>query len=138
MPRLMLNGKLPSKEELLTDDLVIQMIDEAKTEALKTAPTKESVIQSLTIEDIKDHEAIKQIQKDVPTKETILQSLTVEDVPETVKQKIIEDSKVIPPAIENLIKQMTTVAQEQRGVVAGNVEKKDSVSMAEYKILGGR
>jgi len=112
MPRLLLNGKVPSKDELLTDDLIKQMVDEAKAEGVNGAPTKESVIQSLTITDIP--EGIKtELTKDIPTKDTVLQSLTIEDVsklPEPVRQKIIEDAKVIPPSVETFVKSVAQLA----------------------------
>jgi len=131
MPRLLLNGKVPSKDELLTDDLIKQMVDEAKAEGVKSAPTKESVIQSLIVTDIP--EGIKtELTKDIPTKDTVLQSLTIEDVPklpEPVRQKIIEDAKVIPPSVEIFVK---SVAQLAKVDSKGNVndqenEKKKSV-----------
>ena len=112
MPRLLLNGKVPSKDELLTDDLIKQMVDEAKAEGVKSAPTKESVIQSLIVTDIP--EGIKtELTKDIPTKDTVLQSLTIEDVPklpEPVRQKIIEDAKVIPPSVEIFVKSVAQLA----------------------------
>lgn len=47
MTRLMFaSGTFPTKQDLLTDDLVIQMIDEAKAEAIKTIPVKQDAIVS--------------------------------------------------------------------------------------------
>jgi hypothetical protein len=40
------SGTFPTKQDLLTDDLVIQMIDEAKAEAIKTIPVKQDAIVS--------------------------------------------------------------------------------------------
>jgi len=47
MTRLMFaNGNLPTKEELLTDDLVIQMIEEAKAEATKKISVNNNTVVS--------------------------------------------------------------------------------------------
>jgi hypothetical protein len=109
MPRLLLNGTVPSKDDLLKDDLIKQMVDEAKAGSI----TKESVIQSLTVIDIP--EGIKtELTKDIPTKDTVLQSLTIEDVPklpEPVRQKILEDAKVIPSSVETFVKAVTQLAK---------------------------
>lgn len=121
MARLMLNGKLPSKEELATDDLVVQMLQEA--EAKGKAEAKESIIQALTIEEIP--EAIKQalIPSDIPTKESVLQALTIEDVPEAIKQAIIESVSTVPPAIEGFVKQAIGAAISEKG--GGSVNDDD-------------
>jgi hypothetical protein len=40
------NGTFPTKQDLLTDDLVIQTIEEVKAEAVKTIPVKQDAIVS--------------------------------------------------------------------------------------------
>lgn len=118
MLRLMLNGKLPTKEELMTDDLILQMMNEAKAEGEKGKEglvTKDSVIQSLTPADVPD--AVKiEIKKDAPTKDTVLQALTVEDVaklPDAVKNKVLEDAKQIPAVVQSFVDAL-------KGAVKGN------------------
>ena len=142
--RLMLNGKLPTKEELAGDELVAQMLIESKaegkTEALKDVPTKESIIQALKVEEIPD--TIKQtLTKDVPTKESILQALKVEDVPETIKQKILEvgGKLEVDPKIGTFL---DAVVQAAGGTGAGRINGNDnndapkSDSRKAYEALG--
>ena len=138
--RLTLNGKLPSKEELIGDELIAQMIEdakaEAKTEAMKDVPTKESIVQALTVEDIP--ESIKtEMTKDAPTKESLVQSLTEADIPDTIKQKIIEDAKVLPPVIENAIKQFVN-ASNPSGTITKDETKPVSQTVQFYRQLGSR
>ena len=125
MARLLLNGKVPSKDELMGDDLVIQMIADATAEAVKTVPTKENVIQALTVEEVP--EPIKQaLVKDVPTKTTVMQSLTIEDVagiPEVVKQKIVADAGIVPPVIQSFADQLISAVKADKG--NGTINDKD-------------
>jgi hypothetical protein len=116
---MMNNGKLAGKADYEASDVVKQMIDEAKAAGEKGKVglvTKESVIQSLKIEDVP--EAIKtELKKDIPTKDTVLQALTVEDVgklPEAVKQKVCEDAKIapaVPEVIQSFVKQTIQAAK---------------------------
>jgi hypothetical protein len=66
MKRLLLGGKAPTEQELLEgDELIRQMVDTAltkgKEDALKDVPTKEKIVQTLTAEDVKDLEPVKQM-----------------------------------------------------------------------------
>lgn len=133
MPRLMLNGKIPAKEELLTDDLIVQMVKEAEekgnTEGLKSAPTKEKIIADLKPEEVP--ETIKQaLTKDIPTKDSVLQALTVEDIekaPDAVKQKIADLMKP-SPQIEAFLKSVTQIAKGGgEGMVNDPEGKKKSI-----------
>jgi hypothetical protein len=112
MPRLMLDGKIPSKEELLTDDLVKQMVDEAKAEAIKTAPTKETIVQALTTDDLKVLEPVKQMVqtaeetgKKAVDKTAILQALTVEDLKDNaIVNKMLEEKLTQAKFTSDMIK----------------------------------
>jgi hypothetical protein len=128
MARLLLNGKLPTDDELISDDRIAQMLQEATEKGKAEAVTKESVIQALTVADVPD--TIKQeLTKDAPTKESIVQALTAEDValiPESVKQAIVESVTEIPPVVEKFVKQAIGAMKGEAGEKEG--EKKEEKS----------
>ena len=88
MSRLLLaSGKIASQSDLRNDDLVKEMIEEARIEGARGAPTKESVIQSLTVEDIsKLFEALSEkdleglIKKKTSIKKSILRQMREERI----------------------------------------------------------
>lgn len=138
MPRLIFkDGSIPTKEDLLADDLVKQMIDEAKAEVGKNAITKETVIQSLTVADIP--EAVSsEIKKDLATKEAVIQSLTIEDVPAEIKQRIIDSSETVSPVVEKFAKTVIQAFTDDKAKVNLTDDKvKDSNAMQMFKRLSG-
>jgi membrane-bound ClpP family serine protease len=77
-------GKMPTKEELLEDDLIIQMLQEAeekgKAEAVKDA--KKIILQSLTVEDVEalPQAVVEKILETKKEKQSLLQKLAAEKV----------------------------------------------------------
>jgi hypothetical protein len=105
--RLLLNGKLPTKEELAGDELVSQMLIDAENKG-KTSVDRTVIIQTIKVEEVP--EPVKQtIITAAVKKETILQTLTVEDaanIPAVVKQKILADGNASNPGASTIVKEI--------------------------------
>jgi hypothetical protein len=128
---LMKDGKLATKADYEASDIVKQMLQEsqekAKADALKDAPTKEKIIQSLTVEDVKELAPVKELTKDVPTKETVLQTLTVEDaekLPEAVVTAIVEKKGTIVQQAGTFLKTLVSAAKGEGSVNPDDPPKK--------------
>jgi hypothetical protein len=88
MQRLMLGGKMPTREELQSDELVAQMLEEAreegkeqgKAETLKDA--KQVIIQALTVEDVDNlpKAIIEKILQTKKNQDSLLQKMAQEKV----------------------------------------------------------
>jgi len=133
--RLTLNGKLPTKEELATDELIIQMLADAETkgkeDALKDAPTKEKIIQALTAEDVKDLEPVKQMITTVTeeTRKSVDRPAIIKDL----KKEEIEDHEVVQGLISESLKKAGFVerviqaATDGKTKITNNDDEKKSV-----------
>ena len=112
--RLMLDGKIPSKDDLLKDELIQQMVTDAETKGKESVkiPEKSEIIQAATAEDLKDHVVVVQMVTDAETKgkteaekgfekDAIIQSLTKEEIEkspiftEAIAQKLKESGQTI-------------------------------------------
>jgi hypothetical protein len=120
MKRLLLGGKAPTEQELLDgDELIRQMVDTAlakgKADALKDIPTKEKIVQTLTVEDVKNLEPVKQMistateeAKKSVDKATIIKDLKKEEIEGLeVTQALISESLKKAGFVENIIQAAT-------------------------------
>ncbi len=121
--RLTLNGKLPTKEELATDELIIQMLADAetkgKTDALKDAPTKEKIVQALTAEDVKDLEPVKQMVSTATeeAKKSVDRPAIIKDL----KKEDIENHEVVQSLISESLKKAGFVEKIIQAATDGKV-----------------
>jgi len=126
MGRLMLDGKLPTNEELLTDDLVKQMIADARAEAIKQAEADAAKKKEEDDKKKKDDEEKDKAENEKKVKESILGSLTVEEVPETVKQKIEETAITkltnVHPVVQGFLKEFIAAKTDGNGTVADSID----------------
>lgn len=143
MPEIMMkDGKLATKADYEASDIVKQMLQEAgetaKTEALKDVPTKEKIIQALTVEDVKELAPVKELTKDVPTKETVIQSLTVEDaekLPEAVVSHIVEKKGTIIQQAGKFLKSVVDLSTG-KGTINQDGQPKKSLNQVIKEQMG--
>jgi hypothetical protein len=121
--RLMLNGKLPTKEELAGDELIIQMLAESKeqgkTEVFKDVPTKEKIIQALTVEEVKDLEPVKQMISEAT--EEAKKSVDRPTIIKELKKEEIENHEVVQSLISESLKKAGFVEKIIQAATDGKV-----------------
>jgi hypothetical protein len=119
--RLMLDGKLPTEEELKGDELITQMLQAAEEKGKTSVkiPTTEEVVQALKVEDLKENAVVKQMVEDTIKeatekidKKAIIQSATKED---------LKDHPAISEMLTEGIKQVKFTAEIQKAIKDGNV-----------------
>jgi len=122
--RLMLDGKLPTKEELAGDELITQMLadakEEAKAEALKDIPTKEKIIQAFTADDVKDLEPVKQMITTATeeAKKSVDRTMIVKEL----KKEDLEGNEVVQGLINESLKKAGFVEKIIQAATDGKVK----------------
>lgn len=140
--RLMLDGKIPSKDELLKDELVAQMIDEAKAEGAKTAPTKDIIVQALTPDELKGLEPVKQMI--ATAEETGKKSIDRAAVIQSLKIEDVKDLPVVAEVIEEKLKMAKITKEMFEAIGSGTMvitpagkEGHKSMASRHYAFLSG-
>jgi hypothetical protein len=118
----MLDGKLPTEDELKQDELIAQMLQtaEEKGKTSVKVPTTEEVVQTLKPEDLKEIPVVKQMVEDavkvatekVDTK-AIIQKLTKDD---------LKDHPAIGEMLTEGIKQVKFTAEIMQAIKGGNAQ----------------
>jgi len=118
----MLDGKLPTEEDLQKDELIAQMLQSAEEKGKTSVkvPTTEEVVQTLKPEDLKEVPVVKQMVEtavkeatEKVDKKAIIQSATEED---------LKDHPAISKILTEGIKQVKFSAEIMQAIKGGNIQ----------------